>query len=491
MIPDRSGEKEIFADFAPISSILSNKDGGFSPSSSDDEDGTIVVVEVSEHGSTSQWPVIEASEHARSTINPIRRIVDAMSANPNPEKELIRLNIGDPSVSGVLPTHASVRQAVAAALLSGQYNGYGPAVGFPEVRQAVADHVNQTHRYPAPVTAEDVVLTSGCSHALQLAIEALANPGQNILVPRPGFPLYTTLMRPLGVQERHYDLCPERGWEVDLQAMERLIDAKTAAIVVNNPNNPCGAVYTRQHLRDILRVAERYRVPVIADEIYGNMVYGGAKFHPIASLGARVPVLTCDGISKRYLVPGWRLGWVIIHDVDGAFTEIRQAIRQLSQKIVGPCALIQGAVPAMLRNTPKDFFDHTTSILCANADIVLKTLSSIPGLHPIRSYGAMYIMIALDMSAFPAFRTDLAFTQALLSEESVYTLPGSAFNYAGALRIVLTNPKESIADACRRIRSFCLRHHNNPPTPTASSDEDDVMSASASSMNVDIDENDL
>lgn len=81
--------------------------------------------------------------------------------------------------------------------------------------------------------------------------------------------------------------------------MESLIDSQTAAIVINNPNNPCGAVYSKRHLRDILKLAERYRVPIIADEIYGNMVYGGAQFHPIASLGARVPVITCDGISKR------------------------------------------------------------------------------------------------------------------------------------------------------------------------------------------------
>jgi len=141
--------------------------------------------------------------------------------------------------------------------------------------------------------------------------------------------------------------------------MERLVDKNTAAIVINNPNNPCGAVYSKQHLRAILRLAERHKVPIIADEIYGNMVYGGAQFHPLASLGARVPIITCDGISKlyfqffvysillrivmffitRFLVPGWRLGWLVIHDVDGAFVEIRQGIRQLSQKIVGPCAL--------------------------------------------------------------------------------------------------------------------------------------------------------
>lgn len=242
------------------------------------------------------WEVIEPSVHSQKAVNPIRRIVDVMSIEPNPKKELIKLNIGDPSVSGILPTHPNVSKAVADALMSGKYNGYGPAIGFPEVRQALAEFVSLPE---APVTAEDLVLTSGCSHALELAIEAIADPGQNILVPRPGFPLYATLMNPLGVFEKYYNLLPEKGWEADLEQMEKLIDNNTAAIVVNNPNNPCGAVYSREHLEKILRLAEKHRLPIIADEIYGDMIYGGAKFHPLATLRPRVPILTCDGISKR------------------------------------------------------------------------------------------------------------------------------------------------------------------------------------------------
>lgn len=242
------------------------------------------------------WDVIEPSLHSQNTVNPIRRIVDVMNVEPNPDKELIKLNIGDPTVSGILPTHPKVTQAVMDALTSGKYNGYGPAVGFPEVREALAEYISLPE---APVTADDIVLTSGCSHALQLAIEALADPGQNILVPRPGFPLYATLMNPLGVFEKYYNLLAEKGWEADLIQMEKLIDNNTAAIVVNNPNNPCGAVYSREHLEKICRLAEKYRLPIIADEIYGDMIYGGAKFHPMATLRPKVPILTCDGISKR------------------------------------------------------------------------------------------------------------------------------------------------------------------------------------------------
>lgn len=106
-------------------------------------------------------------------------------------------------------------------------------------------------------------------------------------------------MHPLGVEPRHYDLLADQDWQVDLKQMESLIDEHTVAIVINNPNNPTGAVYSRSHLEDILRLAHTYRVPIIADEIYGDMVFGGAQFHPMHTLEPKVPILTCDGISKR------------------------------------------------------------------------------------------------------------------------------------------------------------------------------------------------
>jgi len=407
-----------------------------------------------------KWDPIEASLHAQNTINPIRRIVDVMNVQPNPDKKLLQLHIGDPSITGILPTHEKVNQAVMEALVSGKYNGYGPAIGYAHVREALAKFVSTEE---SCVDAEDITLTSGCSHALQLAIEALAGPGKNILVPKPGFPLYMTLMRPHDIEDRFYNLRMEKNWEADLDHMESLIDDNTAAIVVNNPNNPTGAVYSRQHLEDILKLAQKHRVPIIADEIYGDMVFGGAKFHPMHTLKPKVPLLTCDGISKRYLVPGWRLGWLIVHDVDDALVKVRQAIRQLAQKIVGPCALMQGALPAILRNTPEEFFQRTRDILSENVDIVCRELIDVPGISPIRAQGAMYMMIGVDIRSFPEFDGEEALIKALISEESLYCLPGSAFNSPGAIRFVMTHASESMFEACQRLKAFCQRHRHIDP----------------------------
>ncbi|PAV88498.1 hypothetical protein WR25_07889 [Diploscapter pachys] len=147
----------------------------------------------------SEWPVLPQSKHSLNTVNPIRKIADAMAVQPNPEKSLLKLHLGDPSISGKFPPPRVAVEAMKEAVESHMWDGYGPAVGAVAAREAVA----QRYTHPeAPVTADDVVLASGCSHALQMAIEAVAGPGDNILVPHPGFPLYSTLCRPHGIEVR-------------------------------------------------------------------------------------------------------------------------------------------------------------------------------------------------------------------------------------------------------------------------------------------------
>ena len=184
---------------------------------------------------------------------------------------------------------------------------------YLEARQAVADHIGDN------LTPQDVILCSGCSCSLDLCISAVANAGQNILVPRPGFPLYSTLANGLGINTKEYNLIPEKEWQIDLEHMESIIDANTVAILINNPSNPCGSVFDEKHLKAILEIAEKYCLPIIADEIYEHFVFQGCgkRYVPIAKLSKNVPVLSCGGLTKRYLVPGWRLGWITIHDRNG------------------------------------------------------------------------------------------------------------------------------------------------------------------------------
>ena len=127
----------------------------------------------------------------------------------------------------------------------------------------------------------------------------LASPGSNVLVPRPGFPLYKTLSTLLGIEIRYYNLLPERSWQIDLEDLEAKIDDRTSAIIYNNPSNPCGSVFPRAHIVDFVAVAERHRLPIIGDEIYEDLVFSGSQFHAVASLSEEVPVLHCSGTTKK------------------------------------------------------------------------------------------------------------------------------------------------------------------------------------------------
>ncbi|CAG7728770.1 unnamed protein product, partial [Allacma fusca] len=249
---------------------------------------------------------------------------------------------GDPTIYGNLKPHESIIDAVQKSLTSMIHNGYAPANGYLKAREAVAEYYSVPE---APLSAQDVILCSGCSHSLDLCIAALASRGQNILMPRPGFAIYRTLAQGYGIHTKNYNLLPDREWEIDLDHLESQIDRGTAAIVVNNPSNPCGSVYSREHLRKILDLAEKYSLPIIADEIYDFFVFKGEEFVPLATLSTNVPILACSGLTKRFLVPGWRMGWVLIHDRQNAFkNEIRGALQSLSQRIIGSNTLVQGAL---------------------------------------------------------------------------------------------------------------------------------------------------
>jgi len=293
-----------------------------------------------------------------------------------------------------------------------------------------------------------------------MAISALADPGQHILIPRPGFSLYQTLALSLGINVKYYDLIPERSWEVDLDHLESLIDGDTACIIVNNPSNPCGSVYTASHIRSILEVAQRNRVPVIADEVYADFVFSTHCYVSMASQSSTVPILSCGGLTKKYLVPGWRLGWILIHDRFNAFeTEVRPGLTNLSQRILGPNTLVQGSLRTILNATPKEYFDKSLTLVQRNAEICYTFMTKIKGLNPIMSSGAMYMMIAIQMENFPEFKTDLEFTQQLVTEQSVFCLPGKCFQYPNYFRVVLTVPEEKILEACDRISEFCRDHY--------------------------------
>lgn len=404
--------------------------------------------------------MVAASREADQCENPVRSCEELYfqvpMANRDTSKSLIKLSIGDPSVFGNLPPHEVVYEAVRTALDSHSYNGYGHSTGLEITRRAVAEAYSIPE---APLTAQDVVMANACSGAIEMALSVLANPGQNVLVPTPCFGLYQCHAECRDVQLKFYKLLPERGWECDLADMEQQIDDQTAAIIVVNPSNPCGSVFSRQHITDIVAVAEKHRRPILADEIYDGMVFEGVEFTSVAAVSRNVPVLSTGGMSKKYMVPGWRLGWILIHDRNGAFEKVKVGLSRLAMKVLGPNTVIQAALPEIFARVPESYHKRNMALFESNARRCHEALRDVRGITPIMPAGAMYLMVVIEMERFPTIADDVAFTSRLLMEESVFCLPGRACLASGCFRIVLIMPDEQLVEACGRIRAFCERHY--------------------------------
>lgn len=141
--------------------------------------------------------------------------------------------------------------------------------------------------------------------------------------------------------------------------LESLIDSKTSTIIVNTPSNPCGSVYSREHLLEILDVAERHHLPIVSDDVYAGFTFPGYDYFSLAALSENVPILSCGALTKRFLVPGWRVGWVCLHDRHGLLREVRTGMWQLATRLPGPSTIMQAAIPEILDAVPQNFFDET------------------------------------------------------------------------------------------------------------------------------------
>jgi len=432
-------------------------------------DGSALEPETQEKRSKG-WHV-RMSTKAERTTNPIRAVIEKITGQkrePIPGKPVIPLSLGDPTAFGNLAAPHVLNAAIVRLISEKTHNGYGASAGLEPARAAIAQrYSSKSCKY----ATDDVVIASGCSGALEIAITGMLNEGDNLLMPRPGFPLYQVLAESVGAEVKLYDLLPEQNWEADTAQLEALVDDRTRAVVINNPSNPCGSVYSKRHLLALIAIAQRHKLPIIADEIYGEMTFGGREFFPIAELSEAVPVISVGGLAKQFVVPGWRVGWLMLYDPVDALTELREGFNRLTQLIVGANTLIQGAIPHILCPAAgsSDAVSlaadnaHYCNTLEQNAAFTHERLSRVVGLRPVQPQGAMYVMVGYDPQVLTDIRDDADFTDKLLSEEAVFVLPGQCFGVANFFRVVYSGPKDKLADAFDRIDAFCKRHALPPP----------------------------
>jgi len=345
------------------------------------------------------------------------------------------LNIGDPNQFGFLtPPHLIA--AVEKAMRDG-HNGYAPSPGILSAREAVAADFAERG---LPVSADRVLITSGTSEGIELAITGLVNEGEEVLVPSPTYPLYTAVLAKIGAEAALYRTDPARGWLPDLDHLRSLITPRTRALVVIDPNNPTGAIYPDDVRREIIEIAEAHGLVILADEVYSDLAYD-TPTAPMAALAPDAAIISYSSLSKAYLAPGWRTGWMAVGQtsrLDGALAAI---LKLADGRICSPSPM-QYAVAAALtgdRSHQRVFREA----LRERAVLTTARLNAIDGITCVAPKGGFY---AMPRVALPPGRTDEQFVLGLLREAGILCVYGSGFGLSpreGFFRVVfLAAPAE-------------------------------------------------
>jgi alanine-synthesizing transaminase len=345
------------------------------------------------------------------------------------------LNIGDPVAFGFnTPPH--LISAVERAMRDG-HNGYGPSPGIAAGREAVA--AEYTSR-GFPVSPDRTFLTAGTSEGIELVLGALLDEGSDVLIPMPTYPLYTAVIARLGARALFYRTDPDRGWMPDISHLRSLVTPATRALVVIDPNNPTGASYSTATRRALLDVAEQHGLAVVADEVYGDLGYDG-PVAPIGSLDPDAAIITFSSLSKAYLAPGWRAGWLGVGRTP-RLNDVVKAISKLADGRLCSTLPMQHAIAAALTGDRS----HQVTFRAAlreRATLTHERLNAIPGISSVAATAGFYAMPRVTL---PPGKTDEDYVLALLRETGILCVYGSGFGTApadGYMRIVfLAAPDE-------------------------------------------------
>ena len=393
----------------------------------------------------------EPAERTHHVKYAIRNVVAEAKKLEAAGRKILYLNVGDP-LKYDFPAPPHLIEAVHRAMRDG-HNGYAPSAGIPGAREAIA--AEATRRGIQDVSPEDVIVTAGASEAIEMAMTALLNPGDSVLLPSPGYPLYNAVAGKIGAEVIPYYLDEERGWSLNLAELDAAVGPRTKAVVVGNPNNPTGAVYDRETLLGLLEIARRRKLVVLSDEIYDKLVYDRPHV-ATASLATDVPVLTFNGLSKAYLACGWRIGWVVFGHSRLA-PELRAAAMRLADaRLCAPAPAQHAIAPAL--EGPQDHIPTMMRKLRQRRDLVVSRLNAIHGISVVAPEGAFYMMPRVQL---PGVTSDEAFVLQLLRESGVLFVHGSGFGQKPGthhFRVVYLPQPEVLESACDLLDTFVRKH---------------------------------
>lgn len=359
--------------------------------------------------------------------------------------KILPLNIGDPlKYDFATPRH--MVEAVYKAMLEGQ-NGYSSSIGV----DSGVDAIRREAEKKGIRNILSLFVSTGASEAIELALTALVNPGDNVLLPFPGYPLYTAVMEKIGGVCNPYFLDEENGWQPDVADMEAKINSRTRAICLINPNNPTGALYTREVLMQVVDLARRHNLVIFSDEIYDKLLFDGKEHISTASLADDVGFITFNGLSKSYLVPGWRVGWAVISGPKEIMGEYDEAIHKFVRARLCASHPVQYAIKPAL-DGPQDHLADVNARLQVRRDFTVKRLNEIPGISCVKPEGAFY--------AFPRLHVDVddkEFTLKILRECHVLVVHGSGFGQKPGtrhFRVVTLPDMETLEQSYDKLEQF-------------------------------------
>lgn len=405
--------------------------------------------------SSQAIPQLRKSDKLNGICYDIRGpVLDYANKLEDEGQKILKLNIGNPAPFGFHAPDEIMRDVI--------YNlrdaeGYSHSKGLFAARKAVVQRCQSDGLIETDIS--DVIMGNGVSELIVMAMQALLNSGDEVLIPAPDYPLWTAASSLAGSKPVHYLSDEENGWQPDIADIESKITANTRAIVVINPNNPTGAVYSRESLEAIVALAEKHNLVVLADEIYDRILYDDAVHIPLASLVKKVLCLTFNGLSKTYRLAGFRSGWIIMSGNKEYAKGYIEGLEMLASMRL--CA----NVPAMLAvQTALGGYQSIKDLVAQGGrlyqqrELAHQLITAIPGVSCVKPQAAMYLFPKLDPQIYP-ITDDQNLVLELLKQERMLLVQGSAFNWPDSqhLRIVFLPDEEHLRTAIGRLSQFLER----------------------------------
>ena len=396
-------------------------------------------------------PLVKSNKLANVAYDIRGPVLDKARQMEDEGHKIIKLNIGNVAAFGLEPPDEIVQDMIRNLPHAA---GYTDSKGLFAPRKAVVHYTQE--KQVAGVTVDDVYLGNGASELIQMAISALVNDGDEILIPAPDFPLYTAVVGLSGGKPVHYVCDEQAGWLPDIEDMRRKITPRTRAVIVCNPNNPTGALYPNEVLLQIIELARQHQLVVFADEIYDKTLYDGHLHTSLAALADDVLFVTFNGLSKNYRSCGYRAGWMVVSGEKRHARDYIEGLNMLASLRL--CANTPGqlAIQTALGGyqSIKDLV-APAGRLCRQRDLAYNLLSQIPGVSVVKPKAALYMFPRLDPKVYP-IADDQQFAYELLAEEKVLIVQGTGFNWIDHdhFRLVFLPNSDDLTEAIGRIERF-------------------------------------